>query len=225
MKIRRILLSCIIALTANPVIAAVHPNAELWIPVLRDKVSSENAPFSWELYAAQIDKETCGGANSPKCWNPKTEFKTSREYGFGLGQLTNTPRYNNFEYVKTLDDDLANWEFENRFDAENQILALLAMDKVCLFPDSASLVDSQAFMLACYNGGRGGVISDKLICKNTKDCDPRKWFGHVENTSNKSRQKWNGYGKSAFDINRDYPRDILFYRIKKYQDYRRNRNL
>lgn len=225
MKIRRILLTVVLAVITKQAFAGVHPNADLLIPVLREKVNSENAPFSWELYAAQIDKETCPGVNSPKCWNPRTEFKTVREYGFGLGQLTNTPRYNNFEYVKTLNANLANWQFENRFDAENQIVAMLAMDKICLFPDSASLVDSQAFMLACYNGGRGGVISDKLICKNTEGCDPRRWFGHVENTSNKSRQKWQGYGRSAFDINRDYPRDILYNRIKKYQEYRRNRNL
>lgn len=225
MKIRRILLTVVLAVITKQAFAGVHPNADLLIPVLREKVNSENAPFSWELYAAQIDKETCPGVNSPKCWNPRTEFKTVREYGFGLGQLTNTPRHNNFEYVKTLNANLANWQFENRFDAENQIVAMLAMDKICLFPDSASLVDSQAFMLACYNGGRGGVISDKLICKNTEGCDPRKWFGHVENTSNKSRQKWQGYGRSAFDINRDYPRDILYNRIKKYQEYRRNRNL
>lgn len=225
MKIGRILLAVAVALLSKMAVADIHPNAEKLIPALREKVNSGNAPFGWELYAAQIDKETCAGAYSPKCWNPKTEFKTAREYGFGLGQLTNTPRYNNFEYVKTLDKELIAWEFANRFDAHPQIIALLAMDRVCLFPDSASAVDSQAFMLACYNGGRGGVISDKLICSNTEGCDPRKWFGNVELTSNKSRQKWNGYGRSAYEINRDYPRDILFNRIKKYREYKKKHNL
>lgn len=220
MKLRRIFLAVSVIIFSKIAFAGVHQNAVKYIPVLREKVNSENAPFGWELYASQIDKETCVSTQSPKCWNPKTEFKTSREYGFGLGQLTNTQRYNNFEYVKTLNADLKDWDFANRFDAGNQITALLAMDRVCLFPDSASLVDSQAFMLACYNGGRGGVISDKLICSNTKGCNPKRWFGHVENTSNKSRQKWNGYGKSAFDINRAYPREIIFERIKKYREYK-----
>lgn len=220
MKISRILLAVAVALLSKMAVADVHPNAEKYIPVLREKVNSEKAPFGWEVYAAQIDKETCPSALHPKCWNERTEFKTAREYGFGLGQLTNTARYNNFEYVKTLSPSLVGWEFTNRFNAENQIIAMLAMDRVCLFPDSASLVDSQAFMLACYNGGRGGVISDKLICSNTEGCDPRRWFGNVEHTSNKSRQKWQGYGRSAFDINRDYPRDILFNRIKKYREYK-----
>lgn len=220
MKLRRIFYAIAVIFLSKSSFANVHQNAERYIPLLRDKVNSEKAPFEWELYAAQIDKETCASTKNPKCWNERTEFKTSREYGFGLGQLTNTARYNNFEYVKKLDDDLADWDFENRFDAGNQIIAMLAMDKVCMFPDSASLVDSQAFMLACYNGGRGGVISDKLICKNTNGCNPHRWFGHVENTSNKSRQKWQGYGKSAFEINRDYPRDIIFNRIKKYREYK-----
>lgn len=222
MKIRRILLAVIAVLITKPAFSNVHPNAVKLIPLLQQKVNSEKAPFEWELYAAQIDKETCVSTTSPKCWNPKTEFKTSREYGFGLGQLTNTARYNNFEYVKTLDSDLANWDFEDRYVPENQIIAMLAMDKVCLFPDSETLIDSQAFMLACYNGGRGGVISDKLICSNTKGCNPKRWFGNVEHTSNKTRQKWNGYGKSAFDINRDYPKEIIFERKKKYLNYKAN---
>lgn len=217
--INRILLALTVALFSKLAISAVHPNAEKYIPVLRDKVNSENSPFEWEVYAAQIDKETCPSALHSKCWNERTEFKTKREYGFGLGQLTNTAKYDNFEYVKTLTPELEDWEFSDRFDAENQIIALLAMDRVCMFPDSASLVDSQAFMLACYNGGRGGVISDKLICSNTKGCNPKRWFGNVEHTSNKSRRKWNGYGRSMFEVNRDYPRDILFNRIKKYREY------
>ena len=46
--------------------------------------------------AAQVEQETCPSLKSAKCWNPRAELKTSREYGFGLGQLTVTQKFDNF---------------------------------------------------------------------------------------------------------------------------------
>ena len=60
-----------------------------------------------------------------------------------------------------------------------------------------------------YNGGRGGLAQDRQLCKLTKGCDPNQWFGHVELHSNKSREKWQGYGQSAFDINRAHVRGTV----------------
>lgn len=41
------------------------------------------------------------------------------------------------------------------------------------------------------------------------DCDADQWFGHVELHSVKSREKWQGYGQSAYDINREHVRNTV----------------
>jgi membrane-bound lytic murein transglycosylase MltF len=64
--------------------------------------------------------------------------------------------------------------------------------------------DRMAFCDAAYNGGDGGMQQDRRLCGLKKGCDPFQWFGHVELTSAKSRAKWQGYGLSAFDINRQH---------------------
>ena len=69
---------------------------------------------------------------------------------------------------------------------------------------------------AAYNGGPGGLASDRRICGLKIDCDPNKWFGHVELTSNKSRKPLYG-GRSAFDINRHHVKDVLITRRPKYE--------
>ena len=60
------------------------------------------------------------------------------------------------------------------------------------------------FALSAYNGGMGGVLKDRNLCKNTTGCNEDLWFGNVELTSFKSRTKVKGYGQSFYDINRGY---------------------
>lgn len=199
----------------------IPPGAVQYLPVLdreAGRVLPEVRPRA--LFAGQIEQETCPSLRSPKCWNPRTELNTAREYGFGLGQLTVTRRFNNFEEVKTRDRGLAGWRWAERFDPERQIRALLVMDRECRrYAAGATGEDGLAMMLACYNGGSGGLRSDRAICRATTGCDPARWWGHVELTSNKSRAAWKGYGKSAFDINREYPANIINVRSPKYQPY------
>lgn len=73
-----------------------------------------------------------------------------------------------------------------------------------------------AMMLAGYNGGMGGVASDRRVCAATPGCDPSRWLGHAEHTSLKARTAVPGYGKSFFVTNREYPRNILFMRRARY---------
>lgn len=168
--------------------------------------------------AGQIEQETCITLTHKKCWSRFAELKTSREHGAGLGQHTKTSRFDAVEDAKALDEDLKDWGWGDIYNAEMQMIGLVAMMRrnYGLFKSTSEL-DRYAFALAAYNGGIGGVQSDQRICRNTKGCDDKLWFGNVEHTSLKAKVKLKGYGKSFFDINREYPLLILTKRRLKYK--------
>lgn len=170
--------------------------------------------------AGQIEQETCVTLTHKKCWSRFAELKTSRERGVGLGQHTMTSRFDALAEARGLDGDLKGWNWDSPYSAEMQMVALLAMMKrnYGIFKSTSEL-DRYAFALAAYNGGIGGIQADQRICRNTKGCDDKLWFGNVENTSLKAKVKVSGYGKSFFEINREYPVNILLKRRQKYKPF------
>ena len=152
-----------------------------------------------------------------KC-KAKAELKTEREYGFGLSQCTVTARFNCWEEMRAAHREaLKDWTWQNRFDPALNIRVVVLKDRGDWNATlgTANRYERTAFMLAAYNGGRGGIKKDRLLCGNTPACNPAYWFGHTELTSYKTRVKWTGYGQSAFEINRAYPKKIIE-RAKRY---------
>lgn len=199
--------------------ASIPPNAAKYLPILIEE--ADDVWFEMPLpsaLAAQVEQETCISLTHSKCWNPHAELKTSREYGFGLGQLTVTSRFNAFEEVREMDRGLKAWKWEDRYDPRMQLRALVIKDRFNWrqFPDAASVEDQLAFALAAYNGGVGGTRADKKLCSATPGCNPREWFDNVALTSLKAKTKVKGYGKSFFEINREYVYNILKIRRQKY---------
>lgn len=172
--------------------------------------------------ASQIETESCVSLTARLCWSPHAELKTSREYGFGLGQITVTPAFNNFTAARQLAPELKSWQWADRFDARKQVVTLVLMDRT-LYRSCTKLMttgrEAYACALASYNGGLGGTMADRRLCANTQGCDPRKWFGNVERTSLKAKKPVSGYGKSFFDINRAYPVAIMDQRRPKYDPF------
>jgi len=203
----------------------VPERAKLYMPVLKTEIVNNWPSLKpRSLLAAQIEQETCASLKTKKCWNPNTELKTEREYGFGLGQITITKRFNVFEETRLMDKSLADWKWEDRFNPAYQIRAIVVKMRNTVIQTSKltpNPEDRLAFALSAYNGGLGGVLKDRTLCANTKGCDPKRWFGHVENTSYKSRVAVHGYGQSFFDVNRGYVRNVLpeLPRRKKYIPY------
>jgi hypothetical protein len=173
------------------------------------------------LIPGLIEQETCITLKHSKCWSRMAKLETSREYGFGLGQLTVTSRFNAFEEVKQLDSKLKGWQWDDRFNAEFQMTAIVAMLKrnYRVFRNAEKELDHYAFSLASYNGGVGGIQSDQRICRNTPGCNSNLWFGHTEHTSLKQKTVVKGYGQSFFQINRKYPVNVLLIRRMKYKPY------
>jgi len=212
-----------LAFAGRAAAADLPAGAAQYLPVLSSEQMTHwpDVPLRSSL-AAQIEQETCPSLKSSKCWNPRTELKTDREYGFGLGQLTVTPRFDNFKEARKLDASLRDWRFEDRYDPVKQIRTMVLMDRAA-YTRLASLVQNErerlAMAISAYNGGLGGVLQDRRLCASQPGCDPGKWFGHVEKTSLKARSKVAGYGQSFFDINRGYVRAVMVDRRPRYAPY------
>jgi hypothetical protein len=171
------------------------------------------------ILASQIHQETC--ASKSKCWNPHAELKTKLEHGIGLGQFTITKRFNKFKELQQMDPFLASWDWvRDPYNPRYQLRGLAVADRACFrFARDAAGQEKTAMALACYNGGGGGVSGDRHACRAKPGCDPNRWWNNVETTSAKSRVAKPGYGKSFFDINREYVRNILRLRLAMYQAY------
>ena len=183
------------------------PNEEKYLPVLEEEIKEywEGDPLK-SIFAAQVQQETCPSLRSKKCFSPYAELKTDREYGFGLGQITVTSRFDNFKEARKLHPSMKDWTWENRYNAEFQLRTLVLMDfsNYSKFDWAENDLDRMAFALAGYNGGVGGVLSDRTVCRSTPGCNPNLWFGNVEFTSKKAKLPASGYGQSFFQINRSY---------------------
>ena len=198
------------------------PGETQYLPVLAGEIESNwpTVPVR-SVFAAQVHQETCISLKNKKCWSPTAELKTAREYGFGLGQLTVTDRFDNFQVARKLDTSLKDWTWENRYNAQYQLRTLVLMNKFNFnkIGDTPDDMERLAFSFAAYNGGLGGLISDRSACRATMGCDATRWRYNVEYTSKKSKVKYQGYGKSFFEINREYVANIMGARRTRYLNY------
>lgn len=195
------------------------PGAVQYLPILAAEIQHHwpTAPLK-SFMAAQVEQETCVSLKSKKCWSPYAELKTSREYGFGLGQLTVTAKFDNFKEAKKLDPSLHDWTWKNRYRADYQLRTLVLMDRGLFHKISwaDNNCERLAMTLAAYNGGLGGLLSERKLCSKTPGCIASLWFDNIELTSNKSRVKYKGYGKSFYETNREYPINGLIVRRPRY---------
>lgn len=209
----------------------IPPGATKYAPVLVEKQREvwPAAPEPWTL-AGLIEQESCISLTHSRCWNPQAELKTSREYGFGFGQITvaynknGSVRFNKFEELRAAHESLQDWSWNDRYDPGYQLAAVVEMNLALwrrwASNPGASTTDHWAFVLSSYNGGAASVLQDRRLCANTRDCDPARWFGNVERTSMKSKVPQPGYGnRSWFEINRQHVRNVLTVRRNKYRNY------
>lgn len=220
-----LLASC--AISAQDVRTYIPEGAQRYAPLLAAEQNQhwKAMPQPWTL-GGLVEQESCISLRHSKCWNPRAELKTAREYGFGFGQITvayrpnGTVRFDKFAELRAQHHQLHGWTWDTRYEPEYQLRAivLMTLDLWRRIPPSATVEDHLAFMLSSYNGGLGSVLQDRRLCSNTPRCDSGKWFGNVETTSMKSRQPNPGYGgRSWFEINRSHVRNVMTIRRDKYK--------
>lgn len=85
-------------------------------------------------------------------------------------------------------------------------------------PYSNNELEALAFADAAYNGGIGGLDTERRACKLSSSCDHTKWFDNVELFCMKSKTALYG-NRSACDINRHHVKDVIIIRAPKYLPY------
>lgn len=177
------------------------------------------------MLAALIEHESCISLKHSRCCNITSALKTAREEGAGLGQITRAYRADGsvrFDALAEMRDRhpvLAEWSWDNvykRADLQNRALVLKSKDNVDYFVRlGIPMEQALYFGDAGYNGGNGGVQADRRACQLIVSCNPKMWFGHVENHCTKSRVALYGQ-RSACDINRHHVQDVVRVRYTKY---------
>ena len=203
-------------------------NALTYLPVLVEQQRAiwPDAPIP-SFLGAQVEQESCISITHKKCWNPNVQLKTSREWGRGLGQVTTayradgTVRFDKQAELRAQFASLRGWTTERWMDPRYQLIAIVEMDKSIYrrVRDAASPIDQLSFTLSAYNGGEAGVLQDRRLCANTPRCDQRRWAGHVERTSAKSKTPHPGYRQSFYTINREYVSNVIGVRRPKYEPF------
>lgn len=200
-----------------------------YAPLLAAKQTAAwpDVPTPWTL-AGLVEQESCVSLKSPRCWNPRAELKTSREYGFGFGQITvaynadRSERFNKFTELQREYSSLRDWRWADRYDPGYQLTAVIEMTHGIWrrVPPAADADAQWAFTLASYNGGIGALLQDRRLCANSAGCDQTRWFGNVETHSLKSKAPQKAYGnQSWYSINRGYVRNVLTVRRAKYRRF------
>jgi hypothetical protein len=175
-----------------------------------------------------VEQESCISLTHSKCWNPNAELKTPREQGIGLGQITRaytqtgTVRFDALSEIRHLHPELRelNWDnVRSRPDLQIRAIILKSKDNFTHYTKyRVNEENSLIFGIVSYNGGIGGLDNERRACVLTKNCDPNIWFGNVELLCLKSKAALYG-NRSACDINREYPINIINIRSNKYQKF------
>lgn len=216
-----IVLAALLLMSGQARAGEIPPGAARYLPVLAAEQRAHWPEGDLAMLAGQVEQETCISLRHPRCWTPRAELRTAHEQGIGLGQITRTAKADSLAAMLARHPrDLAGWSWSapTLYDPVLQARALVLMnqDNMPVAVGAATALDRDAMILTAYNGGPGRVRSDRRLCAGTSGCDPSRWFGHAERTSLLARKAAVGYGKSFFEINREYSRLILLVRRERY---------
>lgn len=198
--------------------APLPGNAPRDLPVLMEEIGARWPGMPMPSMLGALVEQESG-------WKPGATLKTTREEGAGYGQFTRayradgSLRFDALAEVIRLDPSLKGWAWTDRYNPRMQLRAVTVKVRDCHRRLSRLADDDYNALAMCdaaYNGGEGGLMAERRLCAAVGGCDPGQWFANVELHSGKSRTKWQGYGASAYDINRTHARNVMVVRRGKY---------
>ena len=206
-------------------LSEIPPNAAQYLPLAVTETTRHWPDVPTVAYVPSlIELESCITPTHKRCWSPTSELRTPREQGLGLGQLTRAWRADGSLRFDSLSDarrrfpqlrELSWSTLRDRPDLQIRTLVLMSRDTWEVLRVVSNPWDRLAMTDAAYNGGLGGLQSERRACQIASDCDPQKWFGNVERYCLKSKAALYA-GRSPCDINRHHVKDV-FRKIPKYQ--------
>jgi uncharacterized membrane protein YidH (DUF202 family) len=194
---------------------------------IKKALNAHWSDLSWPHYVPALIAHESGCPGMKSCWEPTARFKTSKEEGAGFSMITRAWRPDGslrFDNVTALSQKYPalsgmNWgNVYQRPDLQVTALVLLARESWHDLRGVDDHWERLAMTDACYNGGCRDLHSERERCALKKDCDPQRWFGHVEQQCVKSRAPLYGT-RSACDINRYHVRDVLLTRMRQYRRF------
>jgi hypothetical protein len=199
--------------------SSLPPQAVPHLPALVSEAARLRSPIPTHILAGQIDHETACPIKT-KCWNPRVEFKTSREQGVGLGQITRV--FGRFDAAAEMraahrqELEGFTWSGESIYDAKLQLRALVLKNRDNHAVLAPLFGGDMLPVLTAYNRGVGGVRADRRLCQVTAGCNPSKWADNVANTCASGTAIIPGTKMTACQISRKYAPDVVA-RSAKYE--------
>jgi hypothetical protein len=157
-----------------------------------------------------------GQIEQESSWNVRARLHTSREDGYGLGQITITPRFNNFKTAiqyKALKD----WDYKtDPYNPKNQLTFLILQDRDNFRQIARFFINDEERtkgMLVSYNAGYGRVLKRRQAAITQKH-KADTWTGGLEDVHDKFEEE-SLYGRSLYKAVNEYPR-LIFKKAQKY---------
>lgn len=222
------LLLCVSQLCqAQNVLTYIPENCQSLVPVVSQETKAWMPAFhdTW-YFSALIEHESCISLKHSKCCSPKSQLKTKREWGAGVGQVTQAYNPDGSVRFDTLGDlknryrnelkDL-NWgNILERPDLQVRAMILLSRGNYNQFLSVKEEIERIRMMDSAYNGGAKSVTNARITCGLAKDCDSQVWLGNVDRYLKKSTKAIYA-GRSALDINLHHVKDVTITRRGKYE--------
>ena len=221
-----LVLSALLGLFGRAAHAAPVPDRALqYLPTLAAEIDSHWPDVPLRHYLpGLIEHESCITLTHSRCWSPTSRLKSAREEGAGLGQLTRAwrpdgaQRFDALQEMRDRHPALAGLDWATvyqRPDLQLRAVVLKVRGDYLALRAVDDPLERLAMADAAYNGGLSGLQRERRACHISPTCDPSRWWGHVETHCLKSRAVLYA-GRSACDINRHHPADVLRHRAPKY---------